>query len=197
MKSNICRLAGSEPDIELALDEVEKVASYNRLLPKQTIQLRLLAEELIGMQKGILGFVKGEFYIENTGNEYRMCLRSDIKADPFTQERFVEMSTKHKNDAYKGFMGKIRLVADALMNDPSGGTVNYFDSCDTSSNMMCICPVDAYERVWALSHYRNETEANTTEWDELERSIVANIADDVIIGARNNYVEMVIVKKFN
>ena len=33
-------------------------------------------------------------------------------------------------------------------------------------------------------------------WDELEKSIVANIADEVIVGARTNYVDIIVVKKF-
>lgn len=196
MKSNICVLEGKEPNIEKVINEVEMVAVYNQLPRKQSIQLQLLAEEMIGLQKGILGFSKGEFYIENEGSEYRLCLHADIKVDPMTQERFVEMSTEQKNAAYKGFMGKIRLVSDALMNDPTGGAVNYFENCNACGNMMCINPASEYERMWALSQYRENVEANTTEWDELEKSIVANIADDVIIGARSNYIEMVVVKNF-
>jgi hypothetical protein len=34
------------------------------------------------------------------------------------------------------------------------------------------------------------------EWDELEKSIVANIADEVQISIRDTTVEMVIFKKF-
>ena len=33
------------------------------------------------------------------------------------------------------------------------------------------------------------------EWDELEKSIVANLADEISIGIKKNRVEMVIYKK--
>ena len=63
MKSNECILRGRDEDIARALKEVEKTAVYNKLGRKEAIQLRLLAEELMGMQKGILGFTKGVFYV--------------------------------------------------------------------------------------------------------------------------------------
>ena len=69
MKSNVCVINGSEDNMKQVLAEVEKAASYNHLEKKKTLQLMLLAEELIGIQKGILGFVKGTFYMENTGDE--------------------------------------------------------------------------------------------------------------------------------
>lgn len=196
MKSNVCVLEGKEPNIKKVINEVEMVAVYNQLPRKQSIQLQLLADEMIGMQKGILGFSKGEFYIENEGSEYRLCLHADIKVDSVTQKKFVEMSTEQKNVAYKGVKGKIRLVSDALMHDPTGGTVNFFENGSVCESMMCINPASEYERMWALSHYRENIDTNTAEWDELEKSIIANIADDVIIGARSNYIEIVVVKKF-
>ena len=65
MKSNVCILHGAEPDMQSVFDEINKVALYNGLKRKDTLQLMLLSEELIGIQKGILGFTKGNFYIEN------------------------------------------------------------------------------------------------------------------------------------
>ena len=34
------------------------------------------------------------------------------------------------------------------------------------------------------------------EWDELEKSIIANIADDVSVGINKDMVEMIITKRF-
>ena len=64
MKSNVCLLNGSSNDLLQIAQEIEKVADYNKLTRKQIIQLLLLAEELVGIQKGILGFTKGDFYVE-------------------------------------------------------------------------------------------------------------------------------------
>lgn len=64
MKSNVCLLNRSSDDLLQIAQEIEKVADYNKLTRKQIIQLLLLSEELVGIQKGILGFTKGDFYVE-------------------------------------------------------------------------------------------------------------------------------------
>jgi hypothetical protein len=54
---------------------------------------------------------------------------------------------------------------------------------------------------WSLEGYRMEIQqAEETKrkecWDELEKSIVANLADDVIVGIDGREVNIVIKKKF-
>ena len=53
--------------------------------------------------------------------------------------------------------------------------------------------------MWSFSRYIDtvdEAQVPKEEWDELERSIVKNIADDVQISISDNTVEMIIKKKF-
>lgn len=194
MKSDECILEGRDPDIAHALQEVEKVAQYNQMTRKETLQLRLLAEELLGMQKGILGFVKGTFYVENRGRTYNLRLHSDIRVEEWTKEKFVQLSTDNQNKAYSGFMGKVREIADNMMNDPVNGIC--FSNYDMGNSMVLTSPAIAYEQIWTLTQYREQEKQNMEVWDELEKSIVANIADEVIVGARTNYVDIIIVKKF-
>ena len=40
-----------------------------------------------------------------------------------------------------------------------------------------------------------KTDDTIEEWDELEKSIIANLADDVTVGINGNNVEMIITKK--
>ena len=56
--------------------------------------------------------------------------------------------------------------------------------------------------VWSLSRYRSqiaekksESEEVDNDWDELERSIIANLADDVTVGIKDDNVYMVITKE--
>ena len=51
-------------------------------------------------------------------------------------------------------------------------------------------------KIWEFSQYKDEVEQDSEEWDEMEKSIVANLADDVLIGTRKNYIDIVVVKKF-
>ena len=56
--------------------------------------------------------------------------------------------------------------------------------------------------LWSLESYKKSVEQASTgdaaakeAWDELEKSIVASIADDVKIGVSGNTVELIIEKK--
>lgn len=194
MKSNECVLIGTRRDIEKALKEVEKVAEYNKLATKEALQLRLLAEEMMGMQKGILGFVSGKFYLENKHRTYNIYLHTDIEVDSPAKEKFVEMASNQKNAAYSGFMGKIRKIADEMSSDATQGC--YYEGGYSADPMMFTHPVINYDKIWALSQYREQAKKEIAQWDELEKSIVASIADEFIVGARNKYIDLIAVKKF-
>ena len=53
-----------------------------------------------------------------------------------------------------------------------------------------------YLRQWSLNRYKNAAEENGEEWDELEASIIANLADDVIVGIKGSKVDITVKKKF-
>lgn len=196
MKSNVCRIKGKDDDIKEVLEEVEKAAAYNGLERKQTLQLMLLSEELIGIQKGILGFTEGSFYMENTDKEYRLCLHADVKVDLLTQERFIELSSDNSNAAAKGVLGKIKWTINYLFNNNTTMPPEY-SLFDTQINMACHMSTSVYDNVWTLNQYRSGIERGSEEWDELEHSIVANIADDLFVGATSDYVELTAVKRFS
>jgi hypothetical protein len=50
---------------------------------------------------------------------------------------------------------------------------------------------------WTLNRYRDAERNNSEPWDELEKSIIANLADDVVVSVKGNNVEIAIIKKFN
>ena len=53
---------------------------------------------------------------------------------------------------------------------------------------------------WTLEYYINQQRQrlpdNSGKWDELQKSIVAKLADDVIVGVRGKKVEIIIKKEF-
>ena len=65
-------------------------------------------------------------------------------------------------------------------------------------------------RVYPIRHifqklerkYKNQVKDNKNNlaleeaWDELEKSIIANIADDIQVGVNANQVEIVVIKEF-
>ena len=55
-----------------------------------------------------------------------------------------------------------------------------------------------YSYVWSLNKYKVSVQESEKEaWDELEKSIIANLADDVIVGVKGKQASIVVVKKFN
>jgi hypothetical protein len=55
-----------------------------------------------------------------------------------------------------------------------------------------------YAYLWSLGEYRTyvNKEEQAEARDELEKSVIASVADDVIVGVKGNCAEVVIIKKF-
>ena len=64
MISNVCKIEKGIKDLSEILKESEKVAVYNGFNQKQTLQLRLICEEIDGMLPNIINDFDGDFWIE-------------------------------------------------------------------------------------------------------------------------------------
>ncbi len=205
MKTDICKLTNDKSALGTILAEAEKSAQYNGLDKKQSLQLRLLAEELAGMMPELLEVGSGEFWIENKGKEFE--LHASIKAErlsPFDKENVLSVSKSGRNAAAKGIVNKIKLVAEGMLDgyftavEITGGS-DYYDFYDMGAGMnFGMGYGDQWTNAWSLNSYVNRAEAdkNAEEWDELEKSIIANLADDVIVGVIGKKVDVIIKKTF-
>ena len=77
MISDIIEITSSGENMGAALDVTRKVAAYGDLVPKNTLHLRLLAEEMMGLMRSIAGEVKGKFWIEGEEDVYKLHLKVD------------------------------------------------------------------------------------------------------------------------
>ena len=85
MKSNVCKIENGIKDLDLILRESEKVAVYNGLTHKQTLQLRLICEEIDGMLPNIIEDFSGDFWIDF---EDGVCkVNVSIQFDEFNAEK--------------------------------------------------------------------------------------------------------------
>ena len=196
MKSNICRIEKGTLDLEAILKESEKVATYNELTEKQRLQLRLVCEELDGMLPNIVDEFYGDFWIEF---EEGICkINVLIEFDEFTADKkneLIKIAKNNKNAQAKGLFGKIRSTLEDLFLDSDGnraydwaGRVNYVNEYCVRMDYSCL---------WSLKQYKNDApEEEKQEWDELEKSIIASIADDVIVGVKGKSANIVVVMKF-
>ena len=208
MKSNICKLNKDLTCLEAVLAEVEKVTTYNALEDKKALRIRLLAEELCGMLPGLVENFSGEFWAENEGDNYE--LHVELKADDMSidlRDELISVSKSGKNAAAKGIMGKIRAVAETMLlaafdSDYSSVPANreYYDNNGFNIGFGYMDPTIAYETgyvySWSLYNYKTAVEEKEDEFAELERSIVAKLADDIVVGVSGKNVEIVVKKSF-
>ena len=206
MKSNICKLNEDLTCLKAVLSEVEKVTTYNGLEDKKALRLRLLAEELCGMLPGLTQNFSGEFWIENDGDDYEFHV--ELKADDMNidlRDELISVSKSGNNAAAKGVMGKIRAVAETMLLAASDPTLSvprgeFYDYHGYNMGFGYIDPTIAVETgyvySWSLCNYKTAVEEKEDEYAELERSIVAKLADDIIVGVRGKNVEIVVKKSF-
>ncbi len=110
----------------------------------------------------------------------------------------------------KGFMGKVKdIVETGILNYESvmslnqkfnGVALNYGGMgiyCDAG---IAMNPGAFNGFMWSLTDYKKAIAEKAGEdlgmqgaWDELEKSIVANVADDVIVGAKKDNVQMTMI----
>ena len=208
MKSNICKLNEDLACLGAVLAEVEKVTTYNGLEDKKALRLRLLTEELCGMLPGLVKNFSGEFWAENDGDDYE--LHVELKADDMNidlRDELISVSKSGKNAAAKGVMGKIRAVAETMLlvaSDPTLQTLpagEFYDYHGFNMGFGYIDPAisceTGYVYSWSLINYKTAVEEKEEDaYAELERSIVAKLADDIIVGVLGNNVEIVVKKSF-
>lgn len=202
MKSNICKIENGIKDLDAILAESEKVAVYNELTHKQTLQLRLICEEIDGMLPNIIDDFNGDFWIEF---ENGVCkVNVSLRFDEFTAEKkegLVRIAKNKKNAAAVGIVGKIRSALEDVFLDSSfdSGEIAFESGYFVTGcyNVMDHYSGVDYARLWSLEKHRCYVkEDKSEEWDELEKSVIASVADDVIVGVKGKRADIIVVKKF-
>ncbi|SKB70277.1 hypothetical protein SAMN06296386_10463 [Lachnospiraceae bacterium] len=183
----------------------EMIAEFE-LDHKKALHARLIFEETAGMLSNIAGEFTADVWFEENNHNFSLKLKAKTRMDLDKKNDLLSVASDKKNTKVKGFMDKIGdiiqngiLNYDYVMNlsqEYAGVPVNYgalgiYGSSDAllQSGVM-----------WSLSSYKDslseemEAEGGVKEaWDELERSIVASIAKDVLVGVKGNTFEMTIL----
>ena len=201
MISTVCNITGNGDGIEDALNETEKVAAYEKLSKKETLQLRLLAEELTGIMRAVAGDFTAKFWIETNNNQFQLHLEANSSLSQFEKDQLISIAKGDPFTPATTFMGKIGRIFETLLKNydetnryslESGVMLPYSEGMATS-----ILSENEVMR-WSLEKYKAASASAPSEdgWDELEKSIVANLADDVIVHVKNKKAEIIVCKKF-
>ena len=199
MKSDVIAVSSRGSQIEKALDQVEKVASYKGLSGKNALHLRLLTEEMMGLMRSITGEAEGQFWIEDNDSVYELHLQATTRMNSSKREKLLATASSGKNESAKGLMGRLRDFFDRGADEDIAGFTSPLFLNSTYEHS--TTPTLDWE--WSMMEYENALSARVDRqeaaameaWDELEKSVVARVADDVKVSIKGRAVELVIIKK--
>ena len=198
MKSNVCKIENGTKDLEAILRESEKVAVYNELSHKQALQLRLICEEIDGMLPAIIDDFNGDLWIEFENGVCRVNV--SVKFGEFTagkKKDLIAVAKNKKNAAAVGITGKIRSAVESFFLDEE--PIQAYTASSSAFHLATGYSegID-YSYLWSLEQYRSSVnpEKQKDDWDELEKSVIASVADDVIVGVKGKQAEITVIKKF-
>ena len=205
--------------IDKAIDRVDQVVDQLKLSNTNKLRVKLIFEETIGMMKAMAVDFDAIVYAEKYAESVAVKLSADTEMDIDKKSELLDVASDKKNAMAKGFMGKISdlietsalsyesmlSLKDGAGSEPMGiyngmGVVP-FGSLGMYGDIGAGYDADYMgEMMWSLNDYRENLDENNGDaykeaWDELEKSIVANIAEDVIVGIKKNHVEMTIIYK--
>lgn len=203
---------GSGKDIIAELEKADDIIEELSLDNKNAIHAKLIFEETLGMLKGMTDNYKAVIWLEKYKKSYCLKFVAKTQMDYGKKQELLSVSTDKKNSSIKGVMDKI---GDMIQNEILGyenatkmaqeyGGV-YLDY-NAMGRYSSVEGLPEYGMMWSLNDYReclddiNGGDSSVTEdskfaWDELEKSIVANIANDILVGVKGDNIEMTIICK--
>lgn len=197
MKTDVISVSSRGSRMESALLQADKVAAYKGLSARNALHLRLLAEEALGLMRSITGETDGLFWIEDREDEYELHLQVQTALSEDKRARLLSVSNSGKNESAKGLMGRLRAFFDWDSDEDTAACSSLYlpDMLESSSPML--------DWEWSMKRYESILSSRIVQdapgaqeaWDELEKSVVKNVADDVKVYIRSGTVELVILKK--
>ena len=179
-------------------DILREFAEKNGMEGKDYHHLCLLAEETLGMISQMLDVYDGELWLEGTATGYEIILEANVH------------ESYHGKDvpaaSPEGFMAKVAAMMNcsymfeslAEMPEDLAGMLPDYMSYGMRENKES----PAWAGRWSLSAYRcqlmksrEEKSAARLALEELEKSIVAQLADEVTIGIHGHRIRLVISKR--
>ena len=196
MKTNVISITSDLAGRAEAMQEAERFSVYNGLTGKNAMHIRLLTEETISMVNGIVKDFEGDLWMESeptpSGLLCRICVAANVSVSEGQEEQLLDIATSGKNTEAVGILGKIRqLFRWSLQQTDTTSSLQ----TNTLSSWYAMGVQDA--SYWSLRQYTQQLQQKQPEgeeWDELEKSIIAKLADEVRVGIRADRAEVVIEK---
>ncbi len=182
----------------------EDFAWQIKLDKRDALRLDLLVEETLGMVKNMLEDFYGQLWFTADGKACEIHFEATSDMDVEKRQELLSVSSTGKNTATRGFMAKLGEVISGALHgfgrtmDAYGQETVKYGIVHSPSPMMGNADMMT---VWTLQTYRDgldqacDDEAEAA-LDELEKSIVAKLADDILVGVKGDRINLVIKKQF-
>ena len=192
------KISNTGEGMNKAIELTERVAMLIELDKKKKFHARLLAEEMLSMVRAISEDFSAEYWLEAENKICKYYLEAKSNLNYSKRKELISVATNQKNSAKFGIMEKIRNLIETGFNELAEGIAaneQYGNAIMTYGMLQMDGMV-----LWSMDKYKSDVEhsnQNSDEWDELEKSIIANIADDVRVAIKKDKIELTIIKDFN
>ena len=213
MKSETITVLSTGEGRAAAIDQAASFATGRSLPRKGVLHIRLLTEEMLGMIQQLTGNVSANFWLESGEKGIELHLAAHRTVSDEMRKNLLSVSTSGKNAAAVGIMGKLRDIFDRAFgpcdsDTPTNSVTYYMQGMITQEGEAATDPMTAALNMvgtsWSMQKYKTTVAQEKPhdpgaqeEWDELEKSIIANIADEVTVAIRGSEVEMVVYKSID
>lgn len=174
-------------DMKDVLSEVDRFTETQFLTKKEKIRIRLLTEEAIGVLKTTVKKGHGELKIEPTEKEYVVSVEIDTPyISDNSREKLIETSSDSKNEFYQGFTGKIRQTIEWLAKADKYAAANAAPVGYSIGFINTSCGAQ-----WSYKQFKkNIAPDDKDKWDELERSVLSKLANEILVGVSEHTVSV-------
>lgn len=184
----------------------ENFAWQIKLDKRDTLRLDLLVEETLGMVKTMLEDFYGQIWFVADGKDVGIHFEATANMNAERKEDLLSVSSSGKNAATRGFMAKLGEMISGAMRG-MGRTMDAYGAETMKYGVVHSPQVLGGNpdmlTIWTLQTYRSDLDQARAEdggaeaaLDELEKSIVAKLADDIVVGVKGDRIDLVISKRF-
>ncbi len=175
VRSEQITIKNPENEMGRAYETVDAFIKDAGITGKTALRIRLLSEEVLRLARSIIGCEEKLFRLEGDNRVVRIYLDAANRIDKDKQKELMSVSKSGENiGGSGGFFGKL---------------ISLFSSDDY------------IESNWSLRDYEDELRRRREEdkysqesWENLERSVVAAIADDIEVGIGRQKIRMIVTK---
>ena len=184
----------------------ENFAWQASLGKRDMLRLDLLVEETLGMAKAMLEDFYGKLWFVLNGKTCEIHFEATANIDSGKKRELISVSSTGRNAATRGFMGRIgEMISNALHG--FGDTIDAYGQETIRYGIVhtpgSVAPAVDMVPIWTLQTYKSDLEQAREQdseaeaaLDDLERSIVASLADDIVVGVKGDRVDLVVTKRF-